>query len=241
MKTNRRRIEQAEAMTIRYQGIVPWGRNYDEYVRMFALTEDDLKLNILGCGDGPASFNCECSARGGRVVSVDPLYILSPAALEAAVEAAYPSVMRETEAHREQFRWDVFPSVADLGRARMAAMKRFLASYEQGRLAGRYVAAALPDLPFADGAFGIALCSHLLFLYTDDLSYDFHAAAVAEMLRVAREVRIFPLLDMNGRRSPYVEKIVSGCGHMEAAVTRVDYEFQIGGNEMLTIRRPRRD
>jgi len=33
--------------------VVPWGRSYDEYIRMFSLTEADLGLRILGCGDGP--------------------------------------------------------------------------------------------------------------------------------------------------------------------------------------------
>lgn len=32
--------------------VVPWGRSYDEYVAMFALSSDDLRRRILGCGDG---------------------------------------------------------------------------------------------------------------------------------------------------------------------------------------------
>jgi hypothetical protein len=36
--------------------VVPWGRSFDEYVRMFDLTPADLGKRILGCGDGPASF-----------------------------------------------------------------------------------------------------------------------------------------------------------------------------------------
>ena len=52
--------------------VVPWGRSYDEYVSMFGLTENDLALRILGCGDGPAAFNSELCKRGGNVVSVDP-------------------------------------------------------------------------------------------------------------------------------------------------------------------------
>ena len=39
--------------------VVPWGRSFDEYQRMFALTENDLGLKIVGCGDGPANFNAE--------------------------------------------------------------------------------------------------------------------------------------------------------------------------------------
>ena len=28
--------------------VVPWGRSFDEYRRMFALTDDDLNTRILG-------------------------------------------------------------------------------------------------------------------------------------------------------------------------------------------------
>lgn len=37
--------------------VVPWGRSYEEYISMFDLSEADLQLRILGCGDGPAGFN----------------------------------------------------------------------------------------------------------------------------------------------------------------------------------------
>ena len=57
--------------------IVPWGRSFGEYVRMFALTEADLEKQILGCGDGPASFNAAMRRQGRKVVSVDPLYQFS--------------------------------------------------------------------------------------------------------------------------------------------------------------------
>ena len=49
--------------------------------------------------------------------------------------------------------------------------------------------------PLADDSFDLALCSHLLFLYTDHLDAAFHIAAVQELLRVAGEVRIFPAAD----------------------------------------------
>jgi len=45
---------------------VPWGRSFDEYVAMFALSDDDLQRRLLGCADGPASFNCELTRRGGN-------------------------------------------------------------------------------------------------------------------------------------------------------------------------------
>jgi hypothetical protein len=56
--------------------VVPWGRSFDEYQRMFVLSEDDLATTILGCADGPASFNAEATRRGAgdlvrSAVSID--------------------------------------------------------------------------------------------------------------------------------------------------------------------------
>jgi len=61
-------------MPITLNEVVPWGRSFDEYVEMFSLSADDLKKSIVGCGNGPASFNAEMRRMGRRVVSVDPLY-----------------------------------------------------------------------------------------------------------------------------------------------------------------------
>jgi ubiquinone/menaquinone biosynthesis C-methylase UbiE len=118
-------------------------------------------------------------------------------------------------------------------------MQRFFADFETGKRKGRYVAAALPHLPFPDASFDLALCSHLLFLYSDYLSLDAHVEAVRELLRVAREVCIFPLLTLSGERSahlPLVYEALHRDGH-GAEEQIVDYEFQRGGNVMLRLRR----
>src|SRR5262249_10843324 len=111
---------------------------------------------------------------------------------------------------------------------------------EPGRTDGRYVHAALPSLPFADGSFDLALCSHLLFLYTTQLGDAFHHASVRELCRVAKEIRVFPLLALDWRRSPRVEPIVAAlrADAFEADITIVPYEFARGANEMLRITRP---
>ncbi len=61
-------------MAFTLEQVVPWGRSYDEYIQMFALSQTDLEKRILGCGDGPAGFNAQLSQQGGRVISVDPIY-----------------------------------------------------------------------------------------------------------------------------------------------------------------------
>ena len=97
---------------------------------------------------------------------------------------------------------------------------------------------ALSELGDEDEAlneFDLALSSHFLFLYSDHLSFDFHLASIKEMLRVSRETRIFPLLDVNGNKSTYFDKVVSELNQYKVTVKKVNYEFQIGGNEVLII------
>ena len=218
--------------------VVPWGRSSAEYQAMFRLDESDLGGRILGCGDGPASFNAEVSAQGHAVVSVDPLYAVSAAAIEQRVEATFHEVMDEVRRNAEEFVWTHVPSVAELGRRRMAAMRRFIADYPQGKAEGRYVEASLPELPFDAGAFELALSSHLLFLYSDQFDLTFHIRALQEMLRVATEVRVFPLLQLGGTPSPHVDGVVGVLRSRGADVTvePVEYEFQRGGNRMLRLR-----
>ena len=219
--------------------VVPWGRSFDEYQRMFALTEDDLQLRILDCGAGPASFNVQATRRGSRVISCDPLYQWDADDIQQRIAATYDTVLDQTRMNREEFVWDAIASVEELGAVRMAAMSEFLADYDLGKLAGRYVEAELPVLPFLDDSFDLALCSHLLFLYTDQLGDTFHFLAVRELLRIAEEVRIFPLLALGATHSPFVDPVVQVFTHLGLNVTieKVPYEFQRGGNQMMRIRR----
>lgn len=224
-------------MAFTLNDVVPWGRNFEEYRAMFALSDFNLQGRILGCADGPASFNAEAHERGLRVVSVDPIYQFSAQQIRARIDATAPNVMEQTRANRDGFVWSSIPSPEALYDIRMKAMERFLADFPTGKQEGRYLAHTLPDLPFPDAAFDLALCSHFLFLYSDHLDSDFHRKAVREMLRVARQVRIFPLLTLARELSPHVEAVcdeAERCG-AKWEVQPVDYEFQRGGNRMLRI------
>jgi hypothetical protein len=134
---------------------------------MFALTEADLATRILGCGEGPASFNAEATRRGARVVSCDPIYQFDAAQIRRRIDETAAEVLEQARQNAHEFVWnDVIPDIETLKRVRMAAMTAFLDDYEPGLREGRYANAGLPSLPFADGAFDLALCSHFLFLYS---------------------------------------------------------------------------
>ena len=215
--------------------VVPWGRSFDEYRRMFALSDEDLARRILGCGDGPASFNAEATRQGAAVVSCDPIYQSEPVHIRERIAATCDQILDQTRRNVDEFVWDSIRSVDELGQVRMSAMEDFLNDYSQGKVHGRYVEAALPTLPFSDSSFDLALCSHLLFLYSAQLGELFHRDAIRELCRVAREVRIFPLLALGGQSSPYVDSSLERsreAGH-EASIETVPYEFQRGANQMM--------
>jgi hypothetical protein len=137
--------------------VVPWGRSFPEYRRMFALSDADLKLRILGCADGPASFNAESTRRGTAVISIDPLYRLDTKTIRDRIAATYDQMLEQAQRNRQQFVWDMIPSVEELGRTRIEAMQAFLDDYDLGKREGRYVDAELPSVAFPDKSFDLAL------------------------------------------------------------------------------------
>jgi SAM-dependent methyltransferase len=226
-------------MTFFLADVVPWGRSYDEYIRFFDLSAHDLNRQIIGCADGPASFNSELTARGGSIVSCDPLYRLSGDEIRTRIQQCYPEIREQVEKNKELFIWESVSSPEELGKWRRSAMKLFLADYETGRREGRYCAACLPHLPFSDDSFDLAICSHLLFYYSGTLTESFHRAAIREMMRVAPETRIFPLVDLNGRVSRYRDTIVMDLkkNGFKVEIRTVPYEFIRGGNQAMIISR----
>ena len=64
-------------------------------------------------------------------------------------------------------------------------------------------------LPFVDFTFELALCSYYLFTpVVDDV--DRHLKVIRELARVAKEVRIFPLIDAQGVLSPLLGPVLLG-------------------------------
>jgi hypothetical protein len=224
-------------MSVRLDQIVPWGRSFDEYRLMFRLTGRELGQTILGCGDGPASFNAELTRLGGRVVSCDPIYLFDGPQIRSRFEASTDAIISQVRQNPQNYVWTYHRDPDDLLRSRRTVIYTFLADYALGRRDGRYVAGALPNLPFADQQFDLAVCSHLLFLYSDLLSLEFHLASVDELCRVAREVRIFPLTALDCEPSRHVEAVRTHAqtAQRQAEIVAVNYQLQRNGNQMMRI------
>ncbi len=226
-------------MAMQLDKVVPFGRSLDEYRRLFALSDGDLQKNVISIADGPASFNAELTAQGGSVVSVDPLYIFSAADIAERFYAVVDLIIDQVKATPDDWTWHYHRSPDHLKENRCAALRSFVGDFDKGKTEGRYVIGELPHLEFGDGLFDLALCSHFLFLYSDHLTYEFHLASIREMLRVANEIRIFPLLTLGLEVSPHVAQVVSDLASQgfNARVEMVPYEVQRGGHQMLRVER----
>lgn len=217
--------------------IVPWGRNLEEYRQIFSLSEEDLKKKILGCGDGPSSFNAELTALGGDVVSIDPIYEFSKEHLSSRIDEVATEVMSMVRQNRTNFVWRNIKNPEELEQIRMSAMRVFLEDYPEGLKQKRYCFEMLPSLSFKDKNFDLALSSHFLFLYSEHLDFEFHISAILEMLRVADEVRIFPLMTLNNTYSPHLKKVreVLAQKGYKSEIIKTEYEFQQGADEFLKV------
>jgi hypothetical protein len=144
---------------------------------------------------------------------VDPSYALEPAELERRTHADIAAVAEQLPGDASVE--DGFDH-AGYRAAKLEALRQFLSDRQAHP--GDYVAASLPELPFADGSFDLVLSGSLLFAYAPvadgglledpGLGLDWHRAALAELLRLsATEVRIYPAHTLQGdgaRLHPYV-------------------------------------
>jgi hypothetical protein len=240
-----------------------FGRSLEEYVRFFSLDIDELRGRpVLDVAAGPSSFTAEACRRGIDAVAVDPLYGSTPDALAAHVQLDYAKMFAQMRAKPRLFKTGVthrnrvelenravlsrapalpaiyFSSIDEAEVERRAAAQRFLTDYEAHFVHSRYIGAALPKLPFLDGAFDLVLCAHLLFTYSRIFDFEWHVAACRELARVsAGEVRIHPVCGPDGRAYGELDRLKRELltAGIRSAVVKVNYEFFAGSHTMLVL------
>lgn len=197
---------------------------------MFGLTDDDVAgLSVLDCCAGASSFTAESPA---RVMALDPAYASQN--LSDQVWAGLRDVDRIIGENEEHFDWSWYGNRERRTRLRTTAARLFLDDFK--RRPDRYVAGALPNLPFADSSFDLVVCSHLLFTWSDVLSAQWHRRAFAELARVARqEIRVFPLV-LQGVGTPVAFLDDLRSEFADSQVRTVAYRFQRDANQMLVIK-----
>lgn len=217
--------------------LVLWGNHVDEYQEMFDLSSEDLKGHLLEYGCGPSAVNSELNKMGQQIISCDPLFTLDKDTLYSKVSLIFADMAARVMRYQEKFDFSRYGSARLLMDERYEGMAKFFADYEQGKKEKRYLGVSEYKLPFADFSFDFALSSHYLFADLDDQDVDFHIKVIKELARVAKEVRIFPLIDRHGQPSPFLGPVLLGLQqeNLGVEVREVSYHLQPTGNAMLRV------
>lgn len=205
---------------------------------MFDLTDAELSRRVLDCCAGVSSFVAEAADRGGQAAAVDPAFALGRQQLAELGRDDLAKGTAIADQFADRFTWKWYGEPERRATMRRTALARCLTDLVAHP--ARYVAGSLPNLPFHDDAFDLAVCSHLLFTWADQLGRDWHAAALLELSRVAREVRVFPtIIQGPGEPVPFWDALMADLtdAGLRTELRPVTYEFQVGADRMLVVQR----
>lgn len=231
------KVEQSTKLDL--ERIVFIGRTFEEYLKMFSLSEEELQgKNILDCPAGACSFTAVGSKSGLDITACDIAYYHASEDLENKGLQDIEHTMEHMEKALNNYKWDYFKDIEGLRKHRIRALHDCANHMRESN--ENYVPVILPLLPFKDEEFDILLSAHFLFMYADRLDVQLHLETLNELLRVTKgEVRIFPLVDLEGNQYEHLDKILrylveKGCTVEEV---KVPYEFQLNANTMLKIQK----
>lgn len=217
--------------------LVLWGHHLDEYEEMFDLTPSHLAGSILEYACGPSAFNAEMHQAGKRCISCDPMFTLDMDTFKTKSALIFADMLDKVSHELNKFDFSHYGDFDGLIDRRRAGMASFFADYQLGKAEKRYVPIREITLPFSDFFFDMALSSHYLFGDIDNQDLDFHIQVIKELARVAKEVRIFPLIDREGQASTYLGPVLLELqrDNYGAEVRSVPYRLQSQGNAMLRV------
>ena len=217
--------------------VVLLGRTLEEYRRYFALDLETLRGKaILDVASGVSSFCAEANGLGLDVTAFDAIYNLPPEEIERRCEADLDHVTRAVE-NLKTYRWDFYRSPETLRRFRERAYRSFLEDY-RARQDTRYVPGRLPRLPFGNDQFDLTLVSYLLFVYEDQMEYEFHKQSLLEIMRVTRsEARLYPVVTFEAVRCSYLDRLKQDgeLRHVRFEEVQTDFEFLRNSNYYLRV------
>lgn len=222
-------------MSLQLEDFLITGRTFEEYLAFFDLDVADLSAKrVLDCPSGASSFVAEAKKLQIDAKGCDKLYEYPIEDICTQGEKSIEIIYKDTS-WMQRHNFAFYNSIENHRNFRESALKFFCEDYN----AQDYSFALLPHLPYENKSFDLLLSSHLLFVYDERLDLEFHINAIEEMLRVAKEVRIFPLVDYRNSHvaeernfSPLVYEVLQ---HFPAEILEVEFEFQRGANHMMRI------
>ncbi len=212
-----------------------WGRTMEEYTKMFSLNVLSPEMKILSIADGPSTFNLQLRKIGVHVTSIDPTYNLSKEDLKACFEKSFLFNKQFFNEYPEKFNLNGSGEIEKLLSKRRKTFETFYDDYILNP--NNYQNGELPTLNFASKSFDLCLCSNFLFLFEHLFDLNFHLNSIIELLRIGKEVRIFPLYHNVGKVSNYLQSVTSflTINSYKWTIESNDYHVYKDGNRFLKI------
>lgn len=195
-------------------GVASTCRSYEEYCAMFKLADTDWKQGpVLDVAGGASSFTAQLNAMGVPAFAADPFYAGLTEDVIAAANKEIDTSSAKIAANAGAFDWSFYGTPELHRRHREQSMALFTEDFRREDAGSRYYSASLPNLPFESNTFEMVVCSHFLFLYADSFDEAFHAAAIAELIRVLKpggELLIYPLVTLKWEVCPFIPSLLEG-------------------------------
>ena len=223
-------------MKIHIDQVALIGHTYNEYKQMFGFTREALKnKKVLDAGGGVSNFTGIANAFGLDVVAVDTIYDLPIPELEQRCNTDLAHVLNQLPKINNLYNWDYFGDISGLEISRIKSSQLFLKDYENSP--NHYVSGSLRNLPFDAFSVDISLVSHLMFLYDELLDEQFHMEALKELMRVTKEeIIIFPLYNLSGEESDFVQPIKEKLKELDVKYVIEESEYPVMKNKNLRMR-----
>jgi hypothetical protein len=218
---------------------VLWGHHLKDYQDMFNLSDEMLDTKrVIEYGAGVTSFNAEMNEKGHSVLSVDPIYDLTLDEIKTMVEEVFDTTVAKIKANKDKYNWKSYGDITTLLAERKQGIQTFYDDFEAGKADGRYIGITEGEaLQLENYAYDLALITHHLFVNFEDKGEQDHVRLIQEMVRVAGEVRIFPLLNKYGQVSQLLGPVMLALQQQDLGleVRQVASKLQKAGNAMLRV------
>lgn len=215
-----------------------FGYSKQDYINMFDLQKDDLtNKRIIDYMGGINTFSIEMqSQENSSSISIGALYNKDLEEIAQIIKTAKTNLSKIISGSPNLFVWENNNPVAEIEK-RMHTADLFMRKFPAALASKVYLTADFPYILFADKEFDLALCSHFLFTY-ENIEMQDHLAIILELTRIAKEVRIFPLVTKNCETSNYLVHLLQELQErgIDTEIRSVNYEFQKSGNAALFLR-----
>ena len=162
-----------------------WIHTYEDYLSIFALSDEDLKKNTIIYPAGISNFNAHFNEQNKNIVAADLNYQMTPMEIDQYVAERLTRLKEKLSTIGVK----ASDRKAILHKAQQAA-NDFKRDFPQGKLEGRYQAMQMPNLPVKDQSYELALCPRCP-LQNKDSNHHKAYDIINELCRIAHDVRIF--------------------------------------------------